>query len=104
MVLEASEQFRTGRKAAEKRIFELVNSKIDDLIETADYDWYLPPNTCPRGKESRGSGILTALSQAGVQREDGAEQLHPGADRVPVQHHELGPARPADRDQGADLL
>lgn len=39
IVLGATEQFRAGRKTAEKRIFELVNSKIDDLIETADYDW-----------------------------------------------------------------
>jgi exocyst complex component 6 len=39
VVLRATEQFRTGKKTAEKRIFELVNSKIDDLIETAEYDW-----------------------------------------------------------------
>ncbi|EON65887.1 hypothetical protein W97_05129 [Coniosporium apollinis CBS 100218] len=39
IVLAATEQFRAGKKTAEKRIFELVNSKIDDLIETAEYDW-----------------------------------------------------------------
>ncbi|KAF2142852.1 uncharacterized protein K452DRAFT_248391 [Aplosporella prunicola CBS 121167] len=39
IVLKATEQFRAGKKTAEKRIFELVNSKIDDLIETAEYDW-----------------------------------------------------------------
>jgi exocyst complex component 6 len=39
VVLKATEEFRTGKKTAEKRIFELVNSKIDDLIETAEYDW-----------------------------------------------------------------
>ncbi|KAF1985919.1 exocyst complex subunit Sec15-like protein [Aulographum hederae CBS 113979] len=39
VVLNATERFREGRKTAEKRIFELVNSKIDDLIETAEYDW-----------------------------------------------------------------
>jgi hypothetical protein len=39
VVLKALEQFRTGKKTAEKRIFELVNSKIDDLIGTAEYDW-----------------------------------------------------------------
>ena len=38
-VLEARELFRSGKKTAEKRIFELVNSKIDALIETAEYDW-----------------------------------------------------------------
>jgi hypothetical protein len=38
--LGALEQFRAAKKTAEKRIFELVNSKIDDLVETAEYDWY----------------------------------------------------------------
>jgi len=37
--LGALEQFRAAKKTAEKRIFELVNSKIDDLVETAEYDW-----------------------------------------------------------------
>jgi exocyst complex component 6 len=37
--LNATEQFRSNKKTAEKRIFELVNSKIDDLIGTADYNW-----------------------------------------------------------------
>lgn len=40
VALVATERFRAGKKTAEKRIFELVNSKIDDLIETAEYDWY----------------------------------------------------------------
>jgi hypothetical protein len=39
VVLRALEHFRAGKKTAEKRIFELVNSKIDDLVETAEYDW-----------------------------------------------------------------
>jgi hypothetical protein len=37
--LDALTRFRELKKTAEKRIFELVNSKIDDLIETAEYDW-----------------------------------------------------------------
>ena len=37
--LNATEEFRSNKKTAEKRIFEVVNSKIDDLIETAEYDW-----------------------------------------------------------------
>ncbi len=41
VVLSATEEFRSHKKTAEKRIFELVNSKIDDLIETAEYDWYM---------------------------------------------------------------
>jgi exocyst complex component 6 len=40
--LRATEDFRNNKKTAEKRIFELVNSKIDDLIETSDYDWLSP--------------------------------------------------------------
>lgn len=39
VTLSATEQFRSNKKTAEKRIFELVNSKIDDLIDTAEYDW-----------------------------------------------------------------
>lgn len=39
VVLKATENFRSNKKVAEKRIFEVVNSKIDDLIETAEYDW-----------------------------------------------------------------
>ena len=39
IVLSATEDFRSNKKTAEKRIFELVNSKVDDLIETAEYDW-----------------------------------------------------------------
>ncbi|KAL4801736.1 exocyst complex subunit Sec15-like-domain-containing protein [Aspergillus unguis] len=39
ITLKATGKFRDNKKAAEKRIFEVVNSKIDDLIETAEYDW-----------------------------------------------------------------
>jgi hypothetical protein len=41
-ILTATEKFTNSKKEAEKRIFELVNSKIDDLVETAEYDWYGP--------------------------------------------------------------
>ncbi len=37
--LTATEEFRSNKKTAEKRIFEVVNSKIDDLVDTAEYDW-----------------------------------------------------------------
>jgi hypothetical protein len=40
--LDATDQFRNNKKTAEKRIFELVNSKIDDLVDTAEYDWLAP--------------------------------------------------------------
>ncbi|KAG9246369.1 exocyst complex subunit Sec15-like-domain-containing protein [Calycina marina] len=39
IILNATEQFRGNKKTAEKRIFEVVNSKIDDLIDTAEYEW-----------------------------------------------------------------
>ena len=42
VTLSATEEFRSNKKTAEKRIFELVNSKIDDLIGTAEYDWMAP--------------------------------------------------------------
>ncbi len=41
VTLKATELFRSHKKTAEKRIFELVNSKIDDLVETSDYEWYV---------------------------------------------------------------
>ncbi|EXJ80284.1 hypothetical protein A1O1_08426 [Capronia coronata CBS 617.96] len=37
--LRATSQFSLHQKTAENRIFELVNSKVTDLIETAEYDW-----------------------------------------------------------------
>jgi len=39
VTLRATSQFSTHQKTAENRIFELVNSKVSDLIETAEYDW-----------------------------------------------------------------
>ena len=39
VTLTATELFRNHKKTAEKRIFELVNSKIDDLVDTSEYDW-----------------------------------------------------------------
>ncbi|KAI5289546.1 hypothetical protein KEM54_003683, partial [Ascosphaera aggregata] len=48
VTLKATSKFGEKKKAAEKRIFELVNSKIDDLIETAEYDWMAAkPSTEP---------------------------------------------------------
>jgi hypothetical protein len=39
IILEATERFKIAKKTASDRIFELVNTKIDDLIELAEYDW-----------------------------------------------------------------
>ncbi|KAF2206836.1 hypothetical protein CERZMDRAFT_103003 [Cercospora zeae-maydis SCOH1-5] len=48
--LNATNEFSQAKKRAEKRIFELVNSKIDDLIDTAEYEWtstYTPDTASP---------------------------------------------------------
>ena len=39
ITLAATAEFREAKNQAEKRLFALVNSKIDDLIETAEYNW-----------------------------------------------------------------
>lgn len=39
IILKATGEFENNKKTAEKRIFEVVNSKIDDLMEMAEYDW-----------------------------------------------------------------
>ncbi|KAI8048648.1 exocyst complex subunit Sec15-like-domain-containing protein [Syncephalis plumigaleata] len=37
--LKARDAFEDIRKQAEKRIFELINSKLDSFLVTSDYDW-----------------------------------------------------------------
>jgi hypothetical protein len=39
VVLQATSLFKETRKSAETRISELVKSKIDDILELAEYDW-----------------------------------------------------------------
>jgi hypothetical protein len=39
ITLSATAEFHEAKKKAEKRLFALVNSKIDDLIDTAEYNW-----------------------------------------------------------------
>ncbi|KAJ8609992.1 hypothetical protein MRB53_038832 [Persea americana] len=54
ITLKALGEFQQAKKKAETRIFELVNSKIDDLIETAEYDWsstYVPDGASPYMQE-----------------------------------------------------
>lgn len=54
ITLNATAEFKEAKRKAEKRIFELVNSKIDDLIETAEYDWsstYVPDEVSPYMQE-----------------------------------------------------
>jgi len=40
IALTATRAFAQAKTQAEKRIFELVNSKVDDLIDTAEYNWF----------------------------------------------------------------
>lgn len=50
ITLTATSEFAAAQIKASHRIFELVNSKIDDLIETAEYDWlstYVPDTASP---------------------------------------------------------
>ena len=55
--LTATEEFRSNKKTAEKRIFELVNSKIDDLVDTAEYDWMAP------AEQAEPSSYIQTLTQ-----------------------------------------
>ncbi len=41
IILEATEKFAAGRRKAKDRIFELINSRIDDLLDNANYRWYI---------------------------------------------------------------
>ncbi len=76
VTLKATELFRNHKKTAEKRIFELVNSKIDDLVDTSDYDWSastplfatLPnpltwPNRTATSKPVKPSNYMSTLTQ-----------------------------------------
>lgn len=42
ITLSSTSEFASAKQKAETRIFALVNSKIDDLIDTAEYDWLSP--------------------------------------------------------------
>ena len=57
LTLSATEQFRGHKKTAEKRIFELVNSKIDDLVDTAEYDWSVHTHLMRLVGESLADGV-----------------------------------------------
>ncbi|KAJ3122234.1 hypothetical protein HK098_003002 [Nowakowskiella sp. JEL0407] len=39
LVLQAVNSFKEESKAAEKRVFELINLKLDQFLELASYDW-----------------------------------------------------------------
>ena len=56
VTLAATEKFRNNKKVAEKRIFELVNMKIDDLVDTAEYDWM---SASPQREPSNYVQVLT---------------------------------------------
>ena len=54
--IAAADRFITARKAAEERIFELIRSKIDDLTETAEYDWWVRCVTTRTSTDAAGPG------------------------------------------------
>lgn len=62
VTLAATEHFRNNKKTAEKRIFELVNSKIDDLVDTAEYDWYVRSSPDPGASTDSLSRLATSVS------------------------------------------
>ena len=97
IVLSATMKFRAGKKTAEKRIFELVNSKIDDLIEIAEYDWYDTTQPFYDRKCSDGR-------QDDYKHRKRAQQLHAGTHPLPLEYHEFRPSRPPHRDQGTHIL
>ncbi|KAL9082261.1 MAG: hypothetical protein Q9159_006574 [Coniocarpon cinnabarinum] len=57
IVLRATQAFRDGKEQAKRRIFELVNSKVAELIETAEYDW------STRQEPQEPSEYMTALTR-----------------------------------------
>ncbi|KAL1933631.1 hypothetical protein VTP01DRAFT_7721, partial [Rhizomucor pusillus] len=42
--LKATQTFKETRRKAEKRIFELVNSKLDEFLQLSEYDWETTEN------------------------------------------------------------
>lgn len=45
ITLDATTAFKRARKKAEERVFELVNTVVDDFLGLADYDWYTTSRT-----------------------------------------------------------
>ncbi|ORY09876.1 exocyst complex subunit Sec15-like-domain-containing protein [Clohesyomyces aquaticus] len=65
VILQATEQFKAAKKTASDRIFELVNSKIDDLIETAEYEWMATkPNREPSNYMQELTRYLSDMSNS----------------------------------------
>lgn len=92
IILIATEEFRSNKKTAEKRIFELVNSKIDDLVETAEYDWYV--RTC---MIMRSAWLIRSL-QDGANFRNRAKQLYANADQISFKHYEFDATRSTSGD------
>ncbi len=97
--LEALEQFRAAKKTAEKRIFELVNSKIDDLVETAEYDWYVI------FLRRQVAFLVTNIFAQDVNScTHGALALHARADALPFRKHEFCASGSSNGNQRTHLL
>ena len=111
VLLKATDEFAAGRKTAEKRIFELVNSKIDDLVETAEYDWCVHPYVSFNIEINYLAVHLLTLN-ADISPQDQPVQptqpsalfIHARADTLSVQYHVLCAARSSHRNQRAYIL
>ncbi|KAI9164434.1 Rab GTPase-binding exocyst subunit S15 [Blastocladiella emersonii ATCC 22665] len=60
VVLQATESFAQSRKAAEKRIFDLLNRKISEFLGMAEYD-FMPPSSAAGAKKQMPSPYLRDL-------------------------------------------
>ena len=66
--LAATSEFGSTRNLAEKRVFELVNSKIDDFLGIADYDWVtITKNTYPSAYLQDVVAFLTTVVSSTLQ-------------------------------------
>ena len=68
IALSATQAFHGHKKTAEKRIFEVVNSKIDDLVEIAQYDWFVSSNLVVKTLDLSDKTSLARTARA-VQKE-----------------------------------
>lgn len=91
-ILTATEKFAAGTKKAKDRIFELINSRIDDLLDNANYKWYV----CSTKSRRQTNSMLTPLSsQVGYGTSKSAQRIHDGAHKVAQRHNDLCASWPA---------
>ncbi|KAJ3086346.1 hypothetical protein HK102_013250 [Quaeritorhiza haematococci] len=63
VVLQAAQTFRDARMQGEKRLIELTNTKVDEFLELADYQWISPnPPVVPSLYVQELTNFLTSVS------------------------------------------